>query len=161
MLPSVCRGRWPTLTLGSGLCARKEAALALDELKVQQMISASVAPIAREQKRQRRRVAAIEQRIDTVEGDVKSALQIGELVQRVMSDGLVRIEHKIDAKHVEVIARLDRAEGWIGRRRRIETGLLRVSQMAIVGALRRIFPFALVYVVLVVTWVMMVKAIGG
>lgn len=156
MLPSVCRGRWPTLTLGSGLCERKEAALALDELKVQQMISASVAPIAREQKRQRRRVAAIEKRIDTVEGDVKSALQIGELVQQLLSEGIGRIELKMDRNHADIVQRMSAAEGWIGRRRRWETAAVRFGQLAIVAGLRRWLPFlAMVAGVLSVTYVVL------
>jgi hypothetical protein len=33
--------------------------------------------------------------------------------------------------------------------------------LAVVAALRRIFPFAALWLALVITWVMMVKMVGG
>lgn len=125
------------------------------------MINASVAPLNREVRRQRKRLAAVEKRVDGVEDDVKSALQIGDLVQRVIGEGMGRIELKLDKQHGEIVQRLDAAEGWIGRRRRWEKTALRVSQLAVVGALRRWLPFVLVYMVLVVAWLAMVKVAGG
>ena len=125
------------------------------------MINATVAPIAREQKRQRKRIASMEKRVEVVEGDVKSALQVAELVKDVVTEGFGRLEIKMDKQHSDIVARLDVTEGWIGRRRRLETAAVRLSQLAVVAALRRIFPFAALWLALVITWVMMVKMVGG
>jgi len=133
----------------------------VDKAEVQAMINATVAPIAREQKRQRKRIASMEKRVEVVEGDVKSALQVAELVKDVVTEGFGRLEIKMDKQHSDIVARLDVAEGWIGRRRRLETAAVRLSQLAVVAALRRIFPFAALWLALVITWVMMVKMVGG
>lgn len=135
--------------------------MTVDKAEVQAMINATVAPIAREQKRQRKRIASMEKRVEVVEGDVKSALQVAELVKDVVTEGFGRLEIKMDKQHSDIVARLDVAEGWIGRRRRLETAAVRLSQLAVVAALRRIFPFAALWLVLVITWVMMVKMVRG
>lgn len=135
--------------------------MTVDKAEVQAMINATVAPIAREQKRQRKRIASMEKRVEVVEGDVKSALQVAELVKDVVTEGFGRLEIKMDKQHSDIVARLDVAEGWIGRRRRLETAAVRLSQLAVVAALRRIFPFAALWLALVITWVMMVKMVGG
>lgn len=125
------------------------------------MINATVAPLAREQKRQRKRIATMEKRVDTVEEKADAALKVGELVEQVLTQSVARIELKLDKQHAEIVQRMSMAEGWIGRRRRLETAAVRLSQLAVVAALRRIFPFAALWLVLVVTWVMMVKLVGG
>ena len=135
--------------------------MTVDKAEVQAMINATVAPIAREQKRQRKRIASMEKRVEVVEGDVKSALQVAELVKDVVTEGFGRLEIKMDKQHSDIVARLDVTEGWIGRRRRLETAAVRLSQLAVVAALRRIFPFAALWLALVITWVMMVKMVGG
>lgn len=135
--------------------------MTVDKAEVQAMINATVAPIAREQKRQRKRIASMEKRVEVVEGDVKSALQVAELVKDVVTEGFGRLEIKMDKQHSDIVARLDVAEWWIGRRRRLETAAVRLSQLAVVAALRRIFPFAALWLALVITWVMMVKMVGG
>ena len=103
----------------------------------------------------------MEKRVEVVEGDVKSALQVAELVKDVVTEGFGRLEIKMDKQHSDIVARLDVAEWWIGRRRRLETAAVRLSQLAVVAALRRIFPFAALWLALVITWVMMVKMVGG
>jgi ABC-type dipeptide/oligopeptide/nickel transport system ATPase subunit len=126
----------------------------VDKAEVQAMINATVAPIAREQKRQRKRIASMEKRVEVVEGDVKSALQVAELVKDVVTEGFGRLEIKMDKQHSDIVARLDVAEGWIGRRRRLETAAVRLSQLAVVAALRRIFPFAALWLVLMNLWLL-------
>lgn len=125
------------------------------------MINASVAPIGREVKRQRKRVAAIEKRVETVEGDIKSALQIGELVQQVVTEGMARIEMKMDKQHAEKLARLDRVEGWINRRTVVERSIVRVGQMAMVAALRKWVPFFGMLSLVLVMWWVLVSLMGS
>lgn len=125
------------------------------------MINASVAPIGREVKRQRKRVAAIEKRVETVEGDIKSALQIGELVQQVVQEGMARIELKMDKQHAEKLARLDRVEGWIHRRTVIERTVVRVSQLTVMAALRRWLPFFGMLSIVLVMWWVLVSLMGS
>lgn len=135
--------------------------MTVDKAEIQAMINASVAPIGREVKRQRKRVAAIEKRVETVEGDIKSALQIGELVQQVVQEGMARIELKMDKQHAEKLARLDRVEGWIHRRTVIERTVVRVSQLTVMAALRRWLPFFGMLSIVLVMWWVLVSLMGS
>lgn len=152
----------PALTRwGADYATERGRDVTVDKAEVQAMINASVMPITREQRRQRKRTDAMSKRLDDVEAKADEALKVGELVERVVTEGMARIELKMDKQHAEIVGRLNMAEGWIGRRRRLETAAVRLSQLAVVAALRRIFPFAALWLALVITWVMMVKMVGG
>jgi hypothetical protein len=125
------------------------------------MINASVMPITREQKRQRRRLTVIEKRVDDVEEKVDAALKVGELVERVLTESVARIELKIDRQHADLVQRMSMAEGWIGRRKRMEKTLLRVSQLAIVGAARKWLPFFGMLSLVLVMWWVLVSLMGS
>ena len=125
------------------------------------MISAQVAPLHKQVQIQRRRTSRLEKRVTRVEKDVATAMTGFELVERVFSEGMGRIELKMDKQHNDLVRRLDQAEGFILRRRRIEKSIVRLSELAVVATVRRWLPFVLVYMVLVVAWLAMVKVAGG
>jgi len=125
------------------------------------MINASVMPITREQKRQRKRLAVIEKRVDEVEEKVDAALKVGELVERVLTESVARIELKIDKQHADLVARMSSAEGWIGRRRRWETAAVRLSQLAVVAAARKWLPFFGMLSLVLVMWWVLVSLMGS
>lgn len=126
------------------------------------MINASVMPITREQKRQRKRTDAVIKRLEDVEAKADAALKVGELVERVVTESMGRIELKMDKQHAEIVGRLSMAEGWIGRRRWLETAAVRVSQLAVVAALRRWLPFiAMLGGVLGMWWILVSLMEGG
>jgi len=133
----------------------------VDKLEVQAMINATVAPIQREQKRQRKRADALSKRLDDVEAKADAALKVGELVERVVAEGMARIELKMDKQHAEIVGRLNMAEGWITRRRRLETAAVRVSEMAFVAALRRWLPFIVMLSGVLGMWWILVSLMEG
>lgn len=125
------------------------------------MINASVMPITREQKRQRKRLAVIEKRVDEVEEKVDAALKVGELVERVLTESVARIELKIDKQHADLVARMISAEGWIGPRKRVEKTLMRASQLAVVAAARKWLPFFGMLSLVLVMWWVLVSLMGS
>jgi len=125
------------------------------------MINATVAPLTREQKRQRKRLAVIEKRVDEVEEKVDAALKVGELVERVLTESVARIELKIDKQHADLVARMSSAEGWIGRRKRLEKTLMRASQLAVVAAARKWLPFFGMLSLVLVMWWVLVSLMGS
>lgn len=135
--------------------------MTVDKAEVQAMINASVMPITREQKRQRKRTDAMSKRLDDVEAKADAALKVGELVERVVTEGMARIELKMDKQHAEIVGRLNMAEGWIGRRRRLETAAVRFSQIAVVAALRRWLPFIVMLGGVLGMWWILVSLMEG
>jgi len=133
----------------------------VDKAEVQAMINASVMPITREQRRQRKRTDAMSKRLDDVEAKADAALKVGELVERVVTEGMARIELKMDKQHAEIVGRLNMAEGWIGRRRRLETAAVRFSQIAVVAALRRWLPFIVMLGGVLGMWWILVSLMEG
>ncbi|MBK9751733.1 MAG: hypothetical protein IPO91_34535 [Chloroflexi bacterium] len=135
--------------------------MTVDKAEVQAMINASVMPITREQRRQRKRTDAMSKRLDDVEAKADEALKVGELVERVVTEGMARIELKMDKQHAEIVGRLNMAEGWIGRRRRLETAAVRFSQIAVVAALRRWLPFIVMLGGVLGMWWILVSLMEG
>lgn len=139
--------------------------MVLDEKRVQEMITAKVAPLHREVSRQRRKVEAVNKRVEAVEhrvDDVESAVKTSlALVQQVISEGMGRIELKMDKQHGEIVRRLDTAEGWISGRRRIEKAAIRFGQLAAVVALRRWLPFLSLFSGIMLASYAMTMLLGG
>lgn len=152
----------PALTRwGADYARERGRGLTVDKAEVQAMINASVMPITREQKRQRKRTDAMSKRLDDVEAKADAALKVGELVERVVTEGMARIELKMDKQHAEIVGRLNMAEGWIGRRRRLETAAVRFSQIAVVAALRRWLPFIVMLGGVLGMWWILVSLMEG
>jgi len=152
----------PALTRwGADYATERGRDVTVDKAEVQAMINASVMPITREQRRQRKRTDAMSKRLDDVEAKADAALKVGELVERVVTEGMARIELKMDKQHAEIVGRLNMAEGWITRRRRLETAAVRVSQMAFVAALRRWLPFIVMLSGVLGMWWILVSLMEG
>jgi hypothetical protein len=129
----------------------------IDKQEVEAMISAQVAPLHKQVQIQRRRTSRLEKRVTRVEKDVATAMTGFELVERVFSEGMGRIELKMDKQHNDLVRRLDQAEGFILRRRRIEKSIVRLSELAVVGTMRRWLPFVALFGVVLIVWAMLVS----
>lgn len=140
---------------------------ALDREQVQKMILKEVAPLKRQVSSKRinrlidARVDPLEARVKQVERDSALAIAGYELMKEFVGENFAKLDTKLDAQHADIVGRMGKVEVWQTNRTRVETLLMRLSQLAAVAALKRWIGFvALVGCVLGMTWVIY-SILGG
>jgi len=130
----------------------------VDTEETRKIIRAEMAPFSR---RLNKRLDKIEDRVSVAEKEASLAIAGYDLISKLFTEKFDKIDHKLDNQQAEIISRLDTTEKWIGGRRRWERAAVRVSQVAVVGVLRRWLPFLIVYGFMLILWWFFVSAMGA